>query len=115
VVQAEPASSWKEVEIRGQNLINKLIRKMNITKTPDTHIRLHPAGRDYTWLVILWGLARSRSHAEYDHELTTENGQEVWTCSMHPSVREDGPGSCPICGMDLIPPLPKSEKMTSAW
>jgi membrane fusion protein, copper/silver efflux system len=22
---------------------------------------------------------------------------------MHPSVREDGPGSCPICGMDLIP------------
>jgi membrane fusion protein, copper/silver efflux system len=33
-----------------------------------------------------------------------ETGQdEVWTCSMHPSVQEDGPGSCPICGMDLIP------------
>ena len=28
---------------------------------------------------------------------------DVWTCSMHPQVRQDGPGDCPICGMDLIP------------
>lgn len=28
---------------------------------------------------------------------------ELWTCSMHPQIRADGPGSCPICGMDLIP------------
>lgn len=26
-----------------------------------------------------------------------------WTCSMHPSIQKDGPGACPICGMDLIP------------
>jgi membrane fusion protein, copper/silver efflux system len=26
-----------------------------------------------------------------------------WTCSMHPQIRQPGPGSCPICGMDLIP------------
>ncbi len=26
-----------------------------------------------------------------------------YTCSMHPSVRLQGPGKCPICGMDLIP------------
>lgn len=26
-----------------------------------------------------------------------------WTCSMHPQVRRPGPGSCPICGMDLVP------------
>lgn len=26
-----------------------------------------------------------------------------WTCSMHPSVRADKPGKCPICGMELIP------------
>ncbi len=31
-----------------------------------------------------------------------ENGT-TWTCSMHPAVRSDEPGSCPICGMDLIP------------
>jgi Cu(I)/Ag(I) efflux system membrane fusion protein len=27
----------------------------------------------------------------------------IWTCSMHPNVRQPGPGQCPICGMDLIP------------
>jgi Cu(I)/Ag(I) efflux system membrane fusion protein len=27
----------------------------------------------------------------------------VWTCSMHPQIRQDHPGSCPICGMDLVP------------
>ncbi len=27
----------------------------------------------------------------------------IWTCSMHPQIRLDHPGKCPICGMDLIP------------
>jgi len=27
---------------------------------------------------------------------------EYWTCTMHPQVHKDGPGACPICGMDLI-------------
>ncbi|MGE0587718.1 MAG: efflux RND transporter periplasmic adaptor subunit [Cyclobacteriaceae bacterium] len=31
------------------------------------------------------------------------NTSEVWTCSMHPSVRQSESGKCPICGMDLIP------------
>src|SRR5262245_3043475 len=26
-----------------------------------------------------------------------------WTCSMHPQIRRDKPGQCPICGMNLIP------------
>ncbi len=33
----------------------------------------------------------------------THEAGEVWTCSMHPQIREDEPGQCPICGMDLIP------------
>jgi len=28
---------------------------------------------------------------------------QKWTCSMHPQIIRDGPGKCPICGMDLIP------------
>ena len=28
---------------------------------------------------------------------------EIWTCSMHPQIRQNEPGDCPICGMDLIP------------
>ena len=27
---------------------------------------------------------------------------EIWTCPMHPEVRESQPGRCPKCGMDLV-------------
>ncbi len=27
----------------------------------------------------------------------------IWTCPMHPEIRRDGPGQCPICGMALEP------------
>lgn len=27
----------------------------------------------------------------------------TYTCSMHPQIRQNEPGDCPICGMDLIP------------
>ena len=33
-------------------------------------------------------------------ENTTET---IWTCSMHPQIRENKPGKCRICAMDLIP------------
>lgn len=33
----------------------------------------------------------------------------VWTCPMHPQIREDGPGTCPICGMALEPENPTLE------
>ncbi|WFL76137.1 heavy metal translocating P-type ATPase [Altererythrobacter arenosus] len=29
----------------------------------------------------------------------------MWTCPMHPEVRQDHPGSCPICGMALEPEM----------
>ena len=32
-----------------------------------------------------------------------EDDEIVYTCSMHPQVRENEPGYCPICGMELIP------------
>lgn len=32
-----------------------------------------------------------------------EQKHTIWTCSMHPQIRMDKPGKCPICGMDLIP------------
>lgn len=33
----------------------------------------------------------------------TEAKKTIWTCAMHPQIRMDHPGKCPICGMDLIP------------
>lgn len=56
-------------------------------------------------------------HADFVMELTTgEDAISIvsagdgpvgdiayWTCAMHPSVRSEGPGTCPICAMDLTP------------
>jgi Cu(I)/Ag(I) efflux system membrane fusion protein/cobalt-zinc-cadmium efflux system membrane fusion protein len=28
---------------------------------------------------------------------------QLYTCGMHPNVVQEGPGTCPICGMDLTP------------
>jgi Cu+-exporting ATPase len=38
----------------------------------------------------------------------------VYTCPMHPEIRQVGPGSCPICGMALEPLAPSSELEESA-
>ena len=32
-----------------------------------------------------------------------DNSITIWTCSMHPQIRQTEPGDCPICGMKLIP------------
>lgn len=31
------------------------------------------------------------------------NAIDHYTCSMHPSVKQQAPGKCPICGMNLVP------------
>ncbi|MFT6053775.1 MAG: Cu(I)/Ag(I) efflux system membrane fusion protein [Roseivirga sp.] len=41
-------------------------------------------------------------HDGEGHELE-KNESGLWTCSMHPQVQASEPGSCPFCGMDLIP------------
>jgi membrane fusion protein, copper/silver efflux system len=44
------------------------------------------------------GESNSKSH---DHQ--AESKEQIWTCSMHPQIRQPEAGQCPICGMDLIP------------
>jgi len=39
---------------------------------------------------------------EHNHATTTA-AETIWTCSMHPQIRKNEPGKCPICGMELIP------------
>ncbi|WP_126177269.1 heavy metal translocating P-type ATPase [Tsuneonella rigui] len=34
----------------------------------------------------------------------------IWTCPMHPQIRQDDPGTCPICGMALEPLEPTLEE-----
>ncbi len=38
----------------------------------------------------------------------------LYTCPMHPQIIEDHPGTCPICGMDLVPKLfPSGTRLTA--
>lgn len=54
--------------------------------------------------LLLGWLIFGGSSSEAAHEHVVEEGAEtVWTCSMHPQIRAQEPGKCPICGMDLIP------------
>lgn len=43
--------------------------------------------------------AEVEAHIEHAHEGDISH----YTCSMHPSVRRQEPGTCPICSMDLVP------------
>jgi P-type Cu+ transporter len=38
----------------------------------------------------------------------------IYTCPMHPEIRQEGPGSCPICGMALEPELPSASEAPNA-
>jgi membrane fusion protein, copper/silver efflux system len=40
-------------------------------------------------------------HANHDHA-KEETAATKYTCPMHPNVVQDGPGKCPVCGMDLV-------------
>jgi Cu(I)/Ag(I) efflux system membrane fusion protein len=55
---------------------------------------------------ILIGWLLFGSHSKHDpasEHVHSENEAQVWTCAMHPQIRQDKPGKCPLCAMDLIP------------
>ncbi|MFN7170852.1 MAG: efflux RND transporter periplasmic adaptor subunit, partial [Candidatus Omnitrophota bacterium] len=41
----------------------------------------------------------------------TQSRIKYWTCAMHPEVKQDNPGNCPICGMKLIPVYEEKEAL----
>ena len=44
-----------------------------------------------------------KSSPSTTQQLNNSTNQQIWTCSMHSQIRQNEPGDCPICGMDLIP------------
>jgi Cu(I)/Ag(I) efflux system membrane fusion protein len=52
------------------------------------------------WFVILIVLTAACSNKD-DHTEHTASAAK-YTCPMHPQVIQDTPGSCPVCGMDLV-------------
>jgi Cu+-exporting ATPase len=68
--------------------------------------RLAYKGQDYFFCS---GRCRERFEAEPDKFLQPKPPEpaapagSIYTCPMHPEVKQIGPGSCPICGMALEP------------
>lgn len=61
-------------------------------------------------VLVGWWLKPSAlpEEKEHTHESMYSNtaigdAETIWTCSMHPQIRMNEAGQCPICGMDLIP------------
>ena len=64
---------------------------------------------NYSLILILgtfigWLIFHPSHKKEEKQENSTEVAQgTIWTCAMHPQIRMEQPGKCPICGMELIP------------
>lgn len=61
------------------------------------------------------GIGTGSSHAPHHHASTAVSPAPaasptapgtIYTCPMHPEIRQDHPGTCPKCGMTLEPLLP---------
>jgi Cu+-exporting ATPase len=78
---------------------------MKVTRETAKH-RFAYRGQDY---FFCGARCRERFEAEPEKFLTPKQPEPaapagtIYTCPMHPEVRQVGPGSCPICGMALEP------------
>ncbi len=61
-------------------------------------------------LIMGWIFFNDKGPDQKAEEVTEQEIKEhgdqataIWTCSMHPHIRQEEPGDCPICGMDLVP------------
>ncbi|WP_347158651.1 efflux RND transporter periplasmic adaptor subunit [Pontibacter chitinilyticus] len=62
--------------------------------------RYSPIGLLLLLLVTAVGCSEPK-HEHSEKEVLAEN--TTYTCPMHPQVVENEPGTCPICGMQLVP------------
>ncbi len=60
-------------------------------------------------LAIGWFIKGDEATTEHQHEAAQD---QIWTCAMHPQIRQNKPGDCPICGMELIPLSETNSVMT---
>ena len=60
-------------------------------------------------------LFRGSPEIMHKHDHSEESESQLWTCSMHPHIKQDKPGKCPICAMDLIPLMTSSSSDTAEF
>ena len=76
----------------------------------DPHATAHHARHDGVDYHFCSARCRERFVAEPAKFLSPSPAEApagtIYTCPMHPEIRQPGPGSCPICGMALEPEMP---------
>ncbi|MDX2429604.1 MAG: efflux RND transporter periplasmic adaptor subunit, partial [Bacteroides sp.] len=83
-----------------KNIINKIKENYKLS------LGIFIIGLFLGWLLFhpskdeLRQLDQIEGHEGHDH---ASEDPTTWTCSMHPQIKQDKPGLCPICAMDLIP------------
>src|SRR3546814_9565711 len=90
---------------------------MTVDPATTPHHAVHD-GHDYHFCSVG---CQTKFMADPDRYLGTKSADPIavapgtlWTCPMHPEVRQDHPGACPICGMALEPETVTAEPGPSA-
>jgi len=79
---------------------NKWMQPSSDLENPFMGQAMPGCGDETDWTVAApLSSSELESHVEYAHEGDISH----YTCSMHPSVQRQEPGTCPICSMDLVP------------
>lgn len=84
-------SGWRAFECSMTSGFNKWIQRSDQTENPYMGLSMQSCGSPTEIAPISLGAAH-------------QHGDETayYTCSMHPSVKQETPGTCPICSMGLI-------------
>ncbi len=86
------AEGWHLFECSMTSGFNRWMQRGEQAENPYQGSSMQTCGSPSTWSPVA---AATQPAGEDD--------VSHWTCPMHPSVRQTGPGSCPLCGMDLVP------------
>ncbi|MEA3358412.1 MAG: heavy metal-binding domain-containing protein [Thermodesulfobacteriota bacterium] len=59
----------------------------------------------------LYAVREDHNHARLSEMVPpSADGSALYTCPMHPEIRQNSAGSCPKCGMALEPVMPVEEE-----
>lgn len=86
-----------------------------MTVTDESRFRREHNGKWYTFCSQACLTKFEAAPSRYVEPSTIEQPQAVpggtiYTCPMHPEIRQDHPGQCPKCGMTLEPILPSDDE-----